>query len=87
MTHSPSQKELLAHLARLEGQLRAVRVALESHDPDCQKASTTLAAASRSFASLRASFVTCMLTSKFLHIPKGAKGTSELESVLRVIKS
>lgn len=45
-------KSLAAHAARIEGQLAAVRKALMTED--CSKAAQTLAAASRSLASLRA---------------------------------
>ena len=46
---------LSAHVARVEGQLAAVRAALETNN--CSKAARTLLAASRSLASLRAACV------------------------------
>jgi len=47
-----SKKALIAHVARVEGQLAAVRAALMADD--CSKASRTLMAASRSLSSVRA---------------------------------
>lgn len=46
---------LISHVARVEGQLAAVRAALEAQD--CGKAARTLLAASRSLSSVRAACV------------------------------
>lgn len=59
-------KQLINHISRLEGQLRAVKAELSSGTPDCEKASTTLRAASRSFSSLRKSFIQCFLEKKYM---------------------
>lgn len=45
----------MAHVARIEGQLAAVRAALEADD--CSKVARTLFAASRSLGSLRATCI------------------------------
>ncbi len=52
----------MAHVARVEGQLAAVRVALEAED--CGKAARTLLAASRSLDSVRATCISEFLSSK-----------------------
>ena len=52
MKHHAHNKELAAHVARVQGQLAAVHEALLADD--CHKATRTLCAASRSLASLRA---------------------------------
>lgn len=59
MTHK-NNTALTSHVARVEGQLAAVRAALEAND--CGKAARTLLAASRSLASLRAACVSEFLT-------------------------
>ena len=51
---------LAAHVARVEGQLAAVRAALNTND--CSKAARTLLAASRSLSSLRAACVSEFLS-------------------------
>lgn len=61
-------KALIVHVARLEGQLRAVRAALEADD--CKAVSRTLLAASRSLSSLRASCASEFISKK---VYKGAK--------------
>ena len=60
--------KLTAHLARIEGQLAAVRDALEQDD--CSKAARTLLAASRSLQSARASCVEGFLSEQ---VYSGAK--------------
>ena len=60
--------ELSVHIARVEGQLRAVRAALEADD--CSKAARTLLAATRSLQSARASCVAGFLSER---IYRGAK--------------
>lgn len=51
--------DLVAHVARVEGQLAAVRAALEADD--CSKVARTLFAASRSLGSLRATCIDTFL--------------------------
>lgn len=52
-----NKKQIISHIKRLEGQLRAVRDAIQDEGFDCQKANQTLFAASRSFATLRQDFI------------------------------
>lgn len=60
--------QLTAHVARVEGQLSAVRAALEAND--CGKAARTLLAASRSLSSLRATCISEFLSSQvYKHAP------------------
>lgn len=54
-----TRAQLTAHLARIEGQLAAVREALDADN--CSKAARTLLAASRSLQSARALCVTSFL--------------------------
>lgn len=54
--------QLMAHIARIEGQLAAVRSALEADD--CHKAAQTLLAATRSLHSARASCVKGFLSER-----------------------
>ena len=51
--------ELITHIARIEGQLKAVRAALEAQE--CSKAARTLLAATRSLQSARATCVETFL--------------------------
>lgn len=53
---------LSAHIARVEGQLAAVRSALETND--CGKAARTLLAASRSLDSIRATCISEFLSQR-----------------------
>ena len=63
-----NHKELSAHVARVEGQLAAVRAALDSND--CGKAARTLLAASRSLGSLRAVCISEFLSGQvYKHAP------------------
>lgn len=57
-----TQKQLSAHIARIEGQLAAARAALEADD--CGKTARTLFAASRSLSSLRAMCIDQFLSNK-----------------------
>lgn len=61
-------KQLAAHVARVEGQLAAVRAALEADD--CGKAARTLLAASRSLGSLRAACTNEFISNR---VYRGAK--------------
>ncbi len=54
--------KLITHIARIEGQLAAVRAALTADD--CHKAATTLLAATRSLHSARATCVKGFLSER-----------------------
>jgi len=86
MPHTPHQK-IIHHISRLEGQLASVKRELREAQPDCEKASKTLAAASRSFASLRRAFVTCFLGERYLKSAEVAKNVGEYEALLNIIDS
>ncbi len=76
--------QLQAHLARVEGQLSAVRDALDSDD--CSKAARTLLAASRSLQSARALCGTSLLSER---VYPNAKATDAalLEDVRSLLKA
>ncbi len=57
-----TKRQLVAHIARIEGQLAAARRALEVDD--CNKTARTLFAASRSLSSLRATCISEFLSKK-----------------------
>lgn len=76
---------LIHHISRLEGQLASVKRELEKTDTDCEKASLTLKAASRSFSTLRMSFVTCFLETKY--ITKKQESDNTYKALLQVINS
>jgi DNA-binding FrmR family transcriptional regulator len=80
-----SQTALIHHISRLEGQLASVKKELSKEKPDCEKASLTLKAASRSFSTLRMSFVTCFLEKKFLSPKQTIDST--YTALLQVINS
>lgn len=80
-------RELVRHLRRLEGQIAAIRFELSKETPECGKASATLRAASRSFASFRQAFVRCFLESGQGVARAGLKTDAEYEALLSVIKS
>lgn len=79
------RKKLIHHISRLEGQLASVKRELQLAEPDCEKAALTLKASSRSFSTLRMSFVTCFLEEKY--IPKKQKLDGTYASLLQVINS
>lgn len=81
------KKKLINHISRLEGQLGAVKRELLKEETDCQKASDSLCAASRSFASLRQSFLTCILREKGMVSEIKAKDKDMYRSLMRVISS
>lgn len=60
--NTKNNASLIAHIARVEGQLAAVRVALAADD--CSKAARTLLAASRSLDSVRAACAEGFLTKR-----------------------
>jgi DNA-binding FrmR family transcriptional regulator len=77
--------KLIHHISRLEGQLASVKRELKETEPDCEKAARTLKAASRSFSTLRMSFVTCFLETKFL--TKKQESDDTYQALLQVINS
>lgn len=83
MKFDNDKKNLIKHVSKLQGQLDAVKRELEKDVSDCEKASATLYAASRSFASVRALFVKCFLTKEFL---KNSRDENRLDHLLTLIK-
>jgi len=77
--------KLIHHISRLEGQLASVKRQLQEPEPDCEKASLTLKAASRSFSTLRMSFITCFLEQKY--IAKKSQPDETYKALLQVINS
>lgn len=82
-------KPLVDHISRLEGQLASIKRELQSEAPDCLKASMTLGAASRSFASLKQVFFACFLKKKFLSAKRvsAVDDSPEYQSLLNLIRS
>lgn len=74
---------IVRHINKLQGQLESVKKELTSTQPECDVATNTLYAASRSFASLRMLFVTCFLQKEFL---KQSSENKKLEHLLTLIK-
>jgi len=85
MSMQDKRTKLIHHISRLEGQLASVKRDLQASEPNCEKAATTLKAASRSFATLRMSFVTCFLETKF--ISKKQEADTTYKALLQVINS
>jgi DNA-binding FrmR family transcriptional regulator len=81
MDYTPTT--LIHHISRLEGQLASIKKELAQKDPDCRKSAQTLKAASRSFSSLRKTFITCFLNKKYVK----KVGDPELIALLSVINS
>jgi DNA-binding FrmR family transcriptional regulator len=81
-----TQTALVHHISRLEGQLASVRKELARTDPNCEKAAQTLRAASRSFATLRMSFVSCFLEEKY-HLKAKHKSDKTYSALLKVINA
>jgi DNA-binding FrmR family transcriptional regulator len=81
----PDTKEIIHHISRLEGQLASIKKELTAKEPDCKKAALTLKAASRSFSTLRMSFVSCFLRHKYLSRKLEADAT--YKSLIQVISS
>jgi DNA-binding FrmR family transcriptional regulator len=75
---------LMAHVARVEGQLAAVRAALEAED--CGKAARTLLAASRSLDSVRAACISEFLVTK-IYGNAPVKDSTLFEDVRSLIKA
>jgi DNA-binding FrmR family transcriptional regulator len=80
-THT--NKQLAAHISRIEGQLAAARKALATDD--CSKTARTLLAASRSLASLRAACMSEFLSKKVYQgaTPKDKKLYDDVQSLMR----
>lgn len=76
--------KLTAHIARVEGQLAAVRTALEADD--CGKAARTLLAASRSLDSIRAICISEFLGQK-IYGNAPVKNAALLADVQSLIKA
>lgn len=84
MQYNKNIENIIKHVARLQGQLEAVKNELAKDEPNCEKASTILYAASRSFASVRALYVKCFLSKEFL---KNSRDEDKLDHLLTLIKS
>ena len=78
-------KKLIHHISRLEGQLASIKKEIALDKPDCEKAALTMKAASRSFSTLRMTFVSCFLEQKYM--PKNHERNSTYTALLRVINS
>ena len=87
MKSATSSEALINHISRLEGQLASVKQELAKRNPDCLKASATLHAASRSFASLRESFIECFLAKHFVSPRSRTARESEYLSLLKIINN
>jgi DNA-binding FrmR family transcriptional regulator len=81
------QKKLIHHISRLEGQLASVKRELANSTPDCTRASQTLCAASRSFASFRRLFVERFLETHYLKDGLKKNQKEEYAALLRIINS
>ena len=81
-----TRTSMVSHIARLEGQLAAVKAELQKEVPDCEKASKTLLSASRSFAGLREQFVESFLVTHFVDTAKIKKHASAFPELLTLIK-
>lgn len=80
------KQKLIHHISRLEGQLASIKKELAKTEPDCEKAALTLKAASRSFSTLRMTFVSCFLDYKYL--PSHKQNTdSTYQALIRVINA
>lgn len=77
--------KIIHHISRLEGQLASIKATLGTPEPDCGKASKTLLSASRSFASLRESFVEAFLLTHFIDTKK-LKDQTLFDELISVIK-
>lgn len=83
-TSVESKQQLIMHVARLEGQLAAVRSALEVDD--CSKAARTLLAASRSLTSLRAACAGAFISTRIYKYAK-VSDTKLLEDVRALMRA
>jgi DNA-binding FrmR family transcriptional regulator len=81
----PNTKKLIDHISRLEGQLASIKKELATTEPDCEKTALTLKAASRSFSTLRMSFVSCFLEHTYLTKQQGTDKT--YQALMHVINA
>jgi len=81
----PDKQKLIHHISRLEGQLTSIKKQLQAAEPDCEKAALTLKAASRSFSTLRMSFVSCFLEQKYL--ARNNQSDSTYRALIQVINA
>lgn len=79
------KQKLIHHISRLEGQLMSIKKELASLDTDCEKTALTLKAASRSFSTLRMTFVSCFLEQKYL--PKNKTSDTTYKALIQVINA
>lgn len=82
-----TQTSLTHHISRLEGQLESIKRALAAKDPDCERMARTLKAASRSFSTLRMSFIACFLDKKYARGKSTTKNDTAYAALLEVINS
>jgi DNA-binding FrmR family transcriptional regulator len=78
-------KKLIDHISRLEGQLAAVKKEILNQQTDCIKASKVILAASRSFATLRMTFIKTFLQKKYL-LKASGEDEIKLDEFLSIIK-
>lgn len=81
----PDKQNLIHHISRLEGQLASIKKELIATESDCEKAALTLKAASRSFSTLRMSFVSCFLEHKYFS--KKPDSDSTYKALMQVINA
>lgn len=79
------KQKLIHHISRLEGQLESIKKELSTPETDCEKAALTLKAASRSFSTLRMSFVSCFLEQKYLS--KNKESDPTYKALIQVINA
>lgn len=81
----PDTQKLIHHISRLEGQLASIKKELAQPKPDCEKTALTMKAASRSFSTLRMSFVSCFLEHTYLS--KNQDSDPTYKALIQVINS
>lgn len=79
------KQKLIHHISRLEGQLQSIKKDLALAEPNCEKAALTLKAASRSFSTLRMSFVSCFLEHKYVSNKQDSDNT--YKALIQVINA
>jgi len=80
-----NKKKLIHHISRLEGQLASIKKELALSEPNCEKAALTLKAASRSFSTLRMTFVSCFLEYKYFS--RRHKSDTTYKALIQVINA
>lgn len=78
------KQKLIHHISRLEGQLVSIRKELALAEPDCKKAALTLKAASRSFSTLRMTFVSCFLEHTYI---SGTQDDTTYKALIQIINA